>query len=53
MDDLFRSKRKRISELNPYSDKVDKRTKRIIHIAPSIRGKTIKKRHEEKGTISY
>ena len=53
LDNLFRSKHKRIFELNPYTDKVGRRTKHIIHTAASIRGKTITKRHEEKGTISY
>ena len=53
LDNLFRSKHKRIFELNPYTDKVGRRTKHIIHNAASIRGKTITKRHEEKGTISY
>ena len=53
LDNLFTSKHKRIFELNPYADKVGRRTKHIIHTAASIRGKTITKRHEEKGTISY
>ena len=53
LDNLFRSKHKRIFELNPYTDKVGRRTKHIIDTAASIRGKTITKRHEEKGTISY
>ena len=53
LDNLFRSKHKRIFELNPYTDKVGRRTKHIIHTAASIREKTITKRHEEKGTISY
>ena len=53
LDNLFRSKRKRTFELNPYTVKVGRRTKRIIHIAAGIREKTIRKRHEEKSTISY
>ena len=53
LDNLFTSKHKRIFVLNPYTDKVGRRTKHIIHTAASIRGKTITKRHEEKGTISY
>ena len=53
LDNLFRSKHKRIFELNPYTDKVGRRKKHIIHTAASIREKTITKRHEEKGTISY
>ena len=40
-------------ELNPYTDKVARRTKPIIHIAASILEKTMEKRHEEKSTISY
>ena len=48
MDNLFRSKRKRIFELNPYNDKAGSRTKCTIHITASIRGKAIKKRPEEK-----
>ena len=43
MDNRFRPKRKRIFELNPCSDKVGRRTKRIINIAASFREKTIKK----------
>ena len=39
MDNLFRSKRKRIFELNPYSDKVGRQTKRNIHVAAIIREK--------------
>ena len=53
LDNIFRSKRKKIFELNPSTDKVGRRTKRIIHIAASIREKTFKKSHEEKSTISY
>ena len=53
LDNLFGSKRKRIFEHNRYNDKAGRRTKCIIHIAASNREKTIKKRHEEKSTISY
>ena len=52
LDNLFRSKHKRIFELNPYTDKVGRRTKHIIHTAASIRGKTITKRHEEKSQLA-
>ena len=53
LENLFRFKRKRIFELNPYTNKAGRRTKRIVHIASSNLEKTIKKHHEEKCTISY
>ena len=48
MGNLFISEHKRIFELNPYTTKVGRRTKRTIHIAASICEKTMKKHHEEK-----
>ena len=48
LDNLFISKHKRIFEINPYTTKVGRWTKRTIHIAASICEKTMKKRHEEK-----
>ena len=53
LGNLFRPKRKIIFELDPFTDKVGRWTKRIIHINASIREKTIKKHHEEKSSISY
>lgn len=53
LENLFRSKRKRIFQLSPYTNKAGRWTKRIVHIASSNLEKTIKKHHEEKSTISY